>query len=225
MPAPAALPWWVPNVYILLVIAIGLGLVAFGVVRGQDDGGSGPSFGSGEAPQSQPEPGATSPAADTPQQPPAAVPPEPQQGSSAGARRAKSQLEPVTVLDRFTIGVPGGWSRGESGGAAVFRSGSGEVEIRIFLQPGAEPLNRLERKAARFMKQEHPGALVGQAEPLRLGSNKGRELRATFKDGTEIAVVVSADGYSYLLLGGIDSEAPASAEAVTQASLHSFRPR
>ena len=56
-------------------------------------------------------------------------------GPAAPARPA--QLEPVTVLNRFTIGVPDGWSRGESGGAAVFTSGSGEVEIRIFLQPGA----------------------------------------------------------------------------------------
>jgi hypothetical protein len=221
LPAPAALPWWVPNVYILLVIAIGLGLIAFGVVREQDEGGP-PSFGSPEAGESRPEAQAPTPATVAPQPPAAAAP---AQRPSADARRAKAQLEPVTVLNRFTIGVPDGWSRGESGGAAVFRSGSGAAEIRIFLQPGAEPLNRLERNAVGFVKQEHPGARVGPPESLRLGPNKAREIRATFKGGTETAVVVSADGYSYLLLGGVDSKAPASLETLTQASLHSFRPR
>lgn len=220
LPAPPALPWWVPNAYILLVIAIGVALIAFGVYRQQDDDG-------GEAPSFAPPAPSQTQTAPSPAEPPQTVEPRPEpvpQGPPAAAvRRAKKRLDPVTVLNRFTIGVPPAWTQAEGGGAVVFRPADEDAELRIFLEPGAEPLNRLERDAARFMRQEHPGAAVGPATALRLGNSKARELTASFKGGKETAIVVSADGYSYLLLGRVDSRSPASREALLRAVLRSFR--
>lgn len=36
LPAPAALPWWIPNAYILAIIAVGLGMIAFGLLSSSD---------------------------------------------------------------------------------------------------------------------------------------------------------------------------------------------
>ncbi len=218
LPAPAALPPWIPNVYILLVIGAGIALLAFGVMRQDDDGGgdSGPAFGP-QQPAQLPAPVTNSPEPSPPVV--AAEPPI----SPRLVKRAKAQLDPVSVLGRFTIGVPDGWSQGTSGGAVVFAPSDDRVELRIFLQPGAEPLNRLERKASGFLKREHPGARLAPADSLRLGKNKARELRVTFKGGSEVAVVLSAEGYTYLLLGRLEGRPPASREALMAASLHSFR--
>jgi hypothetical protein len=46
---------------------------------------------------------------------------------------------------------------------------------------------------------------------------------AAYKGGSDTAVVVADGGYSYLLLGQIDSKAPASRETVTTVALRSFR--
>jgi hypothetical protein len=223
LPAPAALPWWVPNVYILVVIAAGIGLIAFGVIHEQNGGGNeGSAFEppqstqTAPAPQEQPAPSAVPSAA----RPAQGVPTAP---SAAALRRAKKKLDPVEVLGRFTVGVPEGWSQGTSGGAVVFRPDDGEAEVRVFLQPGAEPLNRLERDAARFLRQERDKVAVSDPESLRFGPTKARELRARYDGGTETAVVLAADGYSYLLLGQVDSKTPPSLDALTVAALRSFR--
>jgi hypothetical protein len=226
LPTPPALPWWVPNLYILLIIAVGVGLIAFGVWREQDDGGgSGPAF----RPAQPVRPAPSAPAAPQPVPVPAVPEGESAPPATAGrregaaAKRVKRRLDRVTVAGRFSIGIPEGWSRGSTGNAVFTNAGDGEAEIRVFLQPGAEPLENLERKARRFLKSEHGGAKVAQPAPVRLGSVKGRELRAAFRGGTETAVVAVADGYSYLLLGRVDADAPAGRERLTLAALRSFR--
>lgn len=225
LPAPAALPWWVPNVYILLVIAVGVGMIAFGVIHQQGgDGSTGSSsFGSPQPTQTGPAP---SPQPSAPAAPARANPPQatPQAPSARALRRAKRKLDPVSVLGRFAIGAPEGWAQGTSGGAVVFRPHDGKAEIRVFLQPGAQPLNRLERAAARFLRQEHAKVALSDAVVLKLGSTKARELRSRYEGGTETAVVAAADGYSYLLLGQVNSKTPGSLDALTVAALHSFRP-
>jgi hypothetical protein len=215
----------VPNFFILLVIAVGIGLVAFGVAR-QDDGGGGggPSFGAQQpirpAPPLPRHVQAPAVPAHKPQ--PAQGQPDAHEPSPARLRRAKRRLDRTTVLGRFSVGVPQGWSRGMGGGAVVLQPGD-DAEIRVFLQPGAEPLNRLERQANGFLKREHSAAKVAPGVPLRLGSGKGREIRAVYRGGTETAIVVAADGYSYLLLGRVDAGASPSREAAALASLRSFR--
>jgi hypothetical protein len=226
LPAPAALPWWVPNVYILLVIAVGVGMIVFGVIHQRgDDGDGGSSFRSPQPAQTAPTP--TTPASPTPASPaaPARRPAKeaPQAPSAQALRQAKKKLAAVGVLGRFTIGAPEGWAQGTSGGAVVFRPDDGRAEIRVFLQPGALPLNRLERDATRFLRQEHAKVALDSPTALKLGSTKARELRSGYDGGTETAVVLAADGYSYLLLGHVDSKTPPSLDALTVAALRSFR--
>jgi hypothetical protein len=221
LPAPAALPWWVPNVYILLVIAVGAAMIVFGVIHQQGgDGDSGSSFGTPQPTQTAPpapEPTAPAPPAQSrPQAIPAAPP-------ARSLRRAKRKLDEVSVLGRFTISAPQGWAQGTSGGAVVFRPDDGKAELRIFLQPGSQPLNRLERDAARFLRQQHGKVSLSRPVALKLGSTKARELRSKYGGGIDTAVVLATGGYSYLLLGEVDSKTPPSLDALTVSSLRSFR--
>ena len=55
LPAPAALPWWVPNAYIVAVICVGLGMIAFGVFRDRE--GEHLFGGQGSERQAEEEPG------------------------------------------------------------------------------------------------------------------------------------------------------------------------
>jgi hypothetical protein len=218
----------VPNLYILLVIAVGIGLIAFGVWREQEGGSdSGPAFRPAQpvqpAPSApvtpQPAPAPVTPAPEAAQRPPKT----PGKQKAPAAERAKRQLDRVTVAGRFSIGIPDGWSRGSSGSAVFSNAGDGKAGIRVFLEPDTESLNTLEREAREFLKSEHAGAKVGSAIPVRLGSGKGRQLRVSFRGGTETAVVTAADGYTYLLLGRVDASARAPRESLTIAALRSFR--
>ena len=211
LPAPAALPWWIPNVYILVVIAVGLAMVAFGVLgpRGDDDpallGGGG-----SEQPTEVPTGQAS-------QAPP---PPEPEPVREPRPA-AEPALDGVTVLDRFRIGVPEGWLGGTGGGAVVLIS-PGAAELRVFLEPGDEGPGRLARQAAGFLASEHPGAHVTRPRRLRLDGDPAMSLTARWKGASERAVVLSEAGNEYLLLSRVEDGAAPSARAEARAALKSF---
>ena len=212
LPAPPALPWWVPSAYIAAIILVGFVLIAIGVARP----GGGEQGTDRVAPSTAPEGLQASP-------PPAT------QGGTVGPGESKDEaprpkLDRVRVLDRFTIGVPRGWSRGVLGGAVVLDSSRG-AWIRVFLEGGRAHPRRLATQAARFLAATHPSARIDRPERRRLAGRLAFALTATWRRGRERAVVVSASGYSYLLLARVERGASPKLETEAEAALESFRPR
>jgi hypothetical protein len=147
----------------------------------------------------------------------------PPEKKPADGKADPPELDRVTVLDRFRIGVPEGWLRGTLAGAVVLHSPEG-ARVRVFLEPGTGGLGILSRQAARFLASEHPSAKVGDRERVRLGDQRALRLRARWGDGREDAIVLSASGYTYLILARVDESAPNRVEDQAEASLSSFRP-
>ncbi len=230
LPAPPALPWWIPNAYIGAIIAVGLALVAFGLIAPRDE--DAPVF-----------IGDTDPEATVPLQPPEEESPAPSPGAVAGAGAVGSGddggggestewgrprnapgLDPVTVLSRFSIGVPSGWLRGLEDGAVVFTTPEREATVRVFLERGDTPPARLSDRAADYLEKEHPKAEISDPEVFRLSGERAVHLMASWDGGTEHAALVTESGYTYLLLSSYEEEASKTVRKGAIASLHSFRP-
>ena len=208
LPMPPALPWWVPSAYIVLVIGVGLAMIGFGVI-GLPDGGQTVRTVAPPAPEISS---------------PAAVVPSPAPVGPAKERRPRApELDRVVVANRFTIGMPEGWRGGTAGGAIVFASGSGAAELRVFLQPGTVSLEGLARQAESFLRDEHAAGKLGRSRPIRVGPLKARAITTRYPGGAERAWVMSAEGYSYLLLNRIDRPALRSAWITSGAAMRSFR--
>lgn len=232
LPAPAALPWWVPNAYIVAVILIGLGLIGFGVLRpGSDDrailggGGEGQeqSPPPSDAPEPTPAPGpAPTPAPQAPVT--AGAGPAPARKPAPPARPSRPELDRVEVLGRFAIGVPEGWGRGMSDGTVAFEAPDYAAELRVFLEPGTEKLGSLGDDAARYLKQRRPLGKVRKPRPMRLGRFRAVQVLCSWPGGKERATLLSARGYSYLILSYVEGDAPASARRASAAAVRSFRP-
>lgn len=226
LPAPAALPWWVPNAYIVAVIAVGLGLVGFGLFARSED--REPMFVGENPPQET-----TVPPQPVPAPPPAtgasaAGPDKSRGGADGGAEKGEDdarrspELDEVTVLNRFAIGVPSGWLRGLEGGAVVFTTPRREATLRVFLEPGDERPQRLSRDAAEFLEREHPSAKISPPQEFRLDGNPAVRLVASYKGGTERAALLSESGYSYLLLSRVAEGAPGPIRTEATAAMQSF---
>ena len=225
LPAPPALPWWVPNAYILGIILVGVALIAFGVL-GPRDGEEHPVF-------ERPTPTETT--AHTPTTPSDSV----SEPATAGALGSSAEeisperpafppapdLRRVSVLDRFAIGVPEGWVGGTSGGAVVFRAPSLEATLRIFLEPGATRPRALNERARRFLAAEHPGAEVRRKARGGLGGLAAVRLVAKHEGGKQWAALLSTRGYTYFLVADVDSGASRDVRVASVAALRSFRPR
>lgn len=225
LPAPAALPWWIPNAYILVVIVVGLAMIAFGVLRNQESehlfDGRGSDSDPAEEASGEPvsEPPRAAQAGAGAQQPDQ----DRSDAGRTGIRRDRPDLDRVTVLSRFEIGVPGGWVGTMSGGAVVFRSAAGDAELRVFLERGAEERRRLSRKARKFLRDAHPGAKITKAERLELGGARAVRLGAKYRGGEEWATVLTESGYSYLLLSRLGSSTPGSVKREAEAAVASFQ--
>ena len=228
LPAPAALPWWVPNAYIVAVILVGLGLIAFGVLRpGSDDPAvlGGGDDGAGQ--EEQPPPSDQRVPAPVPSpQPPvtAGAAPAPAPTPAPAQRPRRPSLDRITVLNRFAVGVPEGWEGGMSDGAVVFEAPGSEAELRVYLQPGGVKPGSLTDDARRFLRAEHANAKVSPPRPRRLGRFRAIELTCAYQGGRTRATLLSADGYSYLILSEVDGDARASTRTASAAALRSFRP-
>jgi hypothetical protein len=221
LPAPAALPWWVPNAYILAVILAGLGMIAFGVLRpGSDDRAilDGGAQG-GEAPPATVQ---IAPARPKPVVAGAGAGPSPKPPARRPARAP--DLDRVEVLGRFAVGIPPEWARGTWEGAVGFRSPNGEAELRVFLESGGAKPGSLSDEVSRFLSEEHPEAGITRPKPMRIGRFRAVEVNATFDGGVERAVVLSANGYSYLVMSRVDDGTSAATRAASAAALRSFRP-
>lgn len=215
LPAPAALPWWVPNAYIVAVIAIGLVMVAFGVINREGDD---PALIGGEP--SEPVPGA--PVVSGAAQPAAAGQPKPKPKLEIDPR---PRLDAVTVFGRFEIGMPAGWLGGSSSGAVVFRPAEGGAELRVFLEPGDEGPSRLAAPAERFLRSEHPGARVRRVGRDLLRGAPVIWLEARYEGGVERAGLLSESGYEYLLLSDVEQGAGRRIRSEAAAALQSFKAR
>jgi hypothetical protein len=141
------------------------------------------------------------------------------QGAGAGA------LNRRTFENRFSIGVPGGWDSGEKEGAIALTARGATAEILVFFQQGETPLSELARGARGFLAERHAGAQIGGAKPTRIGSQRGLRMVATYQGGEEIAVVLSAKGYSHVILRRVDRGASPDLEQQAEAVLASFKPR
>jgi hypothetical protein len=212
LPAPAALPWWVPNAYILGVIAVGLGLIAFGLLHDRQSGHA--ILGA----DSHPAAPRAADAAATPSPPPAP------KAKPAQPARKPPDLHRLVVLNRFSVGVPAGWTGGTQSGAVVFVAPGGSAELRFFLQPGTTPPSRMVDRAHSFLAREHPTAKITAADSLRLGKLKALDLVARYPGGAERAYLLSTGGYSYLILSRVDGDAARSVRTDSGAIVRSFRP-
>jgi hypothetical protein len=212
LPAPAALPWWVPNAYILGLIAVGLGLIAFGLLHDRQSGHA--TLGA----DSHPAAPRTAGVAATP------IPaPEPKAKPAPPAPKP-ADLHRLVVLNRFSLGVPAGWTGGTQSGAVVFVAPGGSAELRFFLQPGATPPAQLVDRAHSFLAREHPSAKISAADSLRLGKLKALDLVARYPGGAERAYLLSTGGYSYLILSRLNRSAARSVRIDSGAIVRSFRP-
>jgi hypothetical protein len=233
LPAPAALPWWVPNAYIVAVIGIGLTLIAFGVLR--PGSGDRAIFSGGDQEEQRPSPDETPPAGDQPAPTPTPTPQAPVTAGAAPApapapkpgsarRPDRPELNRVEVAGRFAVGVPEGWESGVSGGAATFEAPGSTAAMLVFLEPGGVKPGSLADEARSFLLQRHGGGKVEKPRPARLGRFRAVVLLCTYPGGKERATLLSAHGYSYLVLSEIDHGAPASTRVASTAALRSFRP-
>jgi hypothetical protein len=224
LPAPPALPWWVPNAYIVAVILAGVALIAFGVLGPRD--WEGPEVSERPTPTETTPPGPTTPTGSVPAPATAGA-----LGQSArGPRperptpRPESDLRRITVLGRFAIGVPEGWVGGPSAGAVVFRAPSLDAKVRIFLEPGATKPSRFYEEARRFLAGEHPGAAIQRKARGGLGGLDAVRLVAKHEAGKQWAALLSARGYSYFVIADVGAGASRDVRAASVAALRSFRP-
>jgi hypothetical protein len=218
LPTPPALPWWVPSAYIFAIIAVGLAMIAFGVLR--PDGRDRALFGDGgvEAP-SEPVPATPPPVNQAGSEPAPAGPPKAKAKPDAGPH---IDLRRITVLSRFRVGVPDGWGAGARGGAVAFAAPGGDAELRVYLEPGDRPPRELARDAARFLRDAHPGASLSPVRAFRQAGDSAAAIEASYKGGTDRAVLISESGYEYLLLSSVDESVSGRSEAAAAAALQSF---
>jgi hypothetical protein len=223
LPAPPALPWWVPNAYIGLVILAGVALIAFGVLRG------------GESEQLPPA-ATTEPIGGVPAPAPAAVDAgaaggEADDRDEASARftfsekalRRGDALERV-VEDQFAIGKPAGWGQGTADAALVLFDPAGDAQVKVYFEAGERDLGELTAQARRFLAGEHRDARIGPATKVRVGGSEGIALLATYPRGSERALLLVENGFTYLALGRVDSSAKEVTRLDTLAALGSFQP-
>lgn len=142
--------------------------------------------------------------------------------SAPGAQAAA--LERRRFARRFAIGVPPAWERDARGGAIVLTAPGATAELNVFFESGGRPHRQLARAANGFLAQRHRGAELEKWRPMRIGPRRGLRVRVTYPGGEEVAVVLSAKGFSYLVLRRVDRGAPDDIGQQAEAALASFRP-
>jgi hypothetical protein len=233
------LPSWVPVALIGALILAGVVMIAIGLARDDEEPAppAPPAQQSGEgqgAAQGAPPAAAPGPGADPNQQGGAQAPPQqggaqaPEQsggGAPPAAGSAEVPLQRRTFAQRFAIGVPRGWENGVEAGGITLSAPGATAEIVAFFEQGQTPAPQLARAARRFLAQRHPGAQMSGPTPVRLGRYRGLRIEATYQGGREAAVVVSAKGFSHLVLSRIDRGASADIARQVEAALASYRPK
>jgi len=205
---------WVPVGLVAAVLAGGIGLILVALLNSDDGAGS-----ESEGPQANiPNQSASVPVVPTP-------PLEPEPPDRVGGVGAP----PAIVLDRqgvpgvFTIGVARGWERGTGDGAITVTAPGDSAEIAVYFESGERRTGDLADSAADFLEERHSAAQIAKARPIRIGPATGHHVMATYPGGTEIAVVLSDEGFSYLITRRLEGGAPKRIMRQAEAGLASFR--
>jgi hypothetical protein len=141
-----------------------------------------------------------------------------------GGHNARPALHTESFAGRFAIGVAPHWTAGEEGTAvAVTAPGSG-VEINIYFEAGDRPLGQLADSARSFLRQRHPGGQIGAPQRQPLAHLQALRITDSYPGGTEVAIVLTSGGYTYLLLERVDNGVPGRVMEQADAELASFRP-
>lgn len=227
LPAPAALPWWVPNAYIAMIIAIGLGLIAFGLVAPIERDQRVVLAPAPPKPITEtPPPVNTGPSAAGGAGPVVAEPAEPEPGVMLPpwVKRRAETLDRVEIANRFAIGVPSGWTGGTSGGAVVFTEPRRAAQLKVFLEAGQIGLDELSRRARAYLANRRPGGDILGPELMNFADRPAAALRVKYAGGDDRVLLLRSGGYAFLLLGTIDGAASRGVENDALAALGSFRP-
>jgi hypothetical protein len=217
----------VPLALVGALILGGLTLIGIGLTSDDEEPAPQSSEDRGPVPATPPpaEPG---PSSESGQQGGSAAPAP---GGAAGAPSAAApsagdvRLERRTFAQRFAIGVPPGWVNGVEDGGITLSAPGATAGIVVFFEQGAQPAPQLAQSARRFLAQRHPEAQIPAPKPVRLGPYRGLRVTATYPGGEEVAEVVSANGFSHLVLRRVDRGASAAVERQAAAALTSYRPK
>jgi hypothetical protein len=203
-------PAWVPRALIAAgIAAVGVALVA---VLDSDEGAQ-------EAPGGEQANTATEPVTSAPVAP---VPPAVQEDGGAPPPVRLSRRRTPGV---FGIGVAPGWdSETTSGGNLTLTAPGDTAQISVYFESGEREMDDFTDGASEFLDDRHPDGRVGPPRPFRIGPVSARRVIASYPGGTEVAVVLSAGGYAYLLLKRVDHGAPERISRQADAQLTSFRP-
>ena len=208
-------PSWLPTALIGGLIAAGLAMIAIGLMRSDD---------------SDPEPEPAPPAAEQPPpEQPAPEQPAPEPGGASAEAAPEEPGDEValsreTFAQRFALGLPPGWDQGREDGAVTLEAAGGVAAVRVFFESGERPTGELARAAAAFLADEHSGARVGAPRDTRLGGSRAARIEANYPAGEEIAVVLSGDGFAFLILSRVDRGASEQIEREAEAIVESFEP-
>jgi hypothetical protein len=204
---PGLIAGLIGGALVLIVLAIASG-------GGSSDGRSTSTVGSASR-ETPTAPTSTAPTASAPA--PAAKRP-------SRPSRHEVRLERRQLADRVSIGVPRGWSAGISGGAVTVVAGNGNAEVQVYYEPGVKPDPQLAEASKAFLLQRHPSGRVASVGPIDAGGVKARRVEVKYDTGTESAVVLVADGYSYLILERLGKPSSPEMRRTTAAVAMSFRP-
>ncbi len=103
-------------------------------------------------------------------------------------------------------------------------AGNGDAEVQVYYELGAKPDVQLAEASKRFLLQRHPDGRVASIGVIDAAGRKARRVKVKYPTGTESAVVLVADGYSYLILERLGKPSSPEVRRTSAAVAMSFRP-
>jgi hypothetical protein len=223
-PRGGRIPSWIPVALISALILGGLAMIAIGLSRDDEEPPASQPSGGQEAAPAAPSGGGQK-ATPAPADQDEAQAPESPESAETPENGAGVSLDRRTFANRFAIGVPTGWDDRVEGGGISLTAPGATAEIAVFFEEGGMPLTQLASATRGFLAERHQGAQVAAPRPVRVGPHRALRIEATYQGGEEIAVVISANGFSHVVLRRVDRGASPDLEQQAEASLASFRPR
>ena len=107
----------------------------------------------------------------------------------------------------------------------VLTAPGGTAQIRVYSDSPATDPGQLAEPTADFLAGEHPGAAISRPRRIRFAGRPGVQLRATYSGGEEVATVIAAGGFSFLVTYRKRNGADERVVEQGDAAYASFRPR
>jgi hypothetical protein len=215
----------------------GLAMIAIGVIREDNSGEQAPSAteqtGGGPA-TTAPAPGGAgaregqanpAPGEQPQQQPNPQTQTQPQNQGAEAPSGGGVALDRRRFARRFALGVPPGWQDGSENGAITLTAPGATAEVDVFFESGRQAPNELARAARDFLASRHDGAQVGKPTAQQVGGVQAARVTVTYPAGEEVAVLLSSNGFSFLVLRRVDRGASPDIGRQADAALASFRPQ